>query len=601
MRKIRKGFGENSPTQCDKDRVYPVFITIEYSNNYNIRKIRVITYNKLQILFSKGGRYMSDEKSNSLSISFRVDSGIIEHNNRSVIAKNVDPARISDNITYTQVDIKEFYQQIFGEALAEYNAKQKRADKRISDYYEHIKKSKKEKPFYEIIVEFGDVHTCGKSSGNWETAKRMLDEYMKNFEERNPNLRVFNAVMHLDEATPHLHIDFVPVAHKTVRGLPLKNSMSGALREQGFSSSNRFQNEWVAWEQREQEEMTKILLAHNFKRDVKNDKHAYLTVDEYKKIEGKKQEIRKLNAQINELKKKNSTELTAEETALINNQNDFLRSEILKRDEKITSLSRKATTAFIPIEVYSEDKLQFVAEELKKRGIPFSEDLTTLHIPEYAKATAEEILSRYMPQKFGVRERLRLDIDRLVYLSSDFDHLVYKLLESGYNVKRGKYIAVKPSYSERFIRLKSLGNPYLPYVLEQRILDRNHFITAVQEKRKNSNPVASEFHTTVLGIITEVKQFRLMPKKKNTYTFDNDYNISLVAQQLRTLDDFGLSSREQIYEKAEELKADSSNEAKENLQRIRELIKVYEDIVEGNYIDNLIKAQKEEQKKSHKR
>ena len=104
---------------------------------------------------------MSSEKSNSLSISFRVNNGVIEHNNRSIIAKNVDASRISDNITYTQVEIKEFYHQIFGEALAEYNAKQKRADRQIPDYYEHIKKSGKGKLFYEEIMQFRDFHHCG--------------------------------------------------------------------------------------------------------------------------------------------------------------------------------------------------------------------------------------------------------------------------------------------------------------------------------------------------------------------------------------------------------------------------------------------------------
>ncbi len=548
---------------------------------------------------------MSNEKSNSLSISFRVDNGVIEHNNRSIIAKNVDASRISDNIIYRQTDIKEFYHQIFGEALAEYNAAQKRADKRIPDYYEHIKKSGKEKLFYEIVVEFGDVHSCGKSSGNWETAKKMLDEYMQEFEKRNPNLKVFNAVMHLDEATPHLHIDFVPVAHKAVRGLPLKNSMSGALREQGFSSSNRFQNEWVSWEQQEQEEMSRILSAHGFERDVKNDKHTYLPVDDYKKMAAQRQEIKKCNAQINELKKKNPAELSAEEMGLVNNQNDFLRSEIIKRDEKISSLSRKVNAAFIPIEVYSEDKLQFVADELKKRGIPFAEDITTLHVPDYAKQAAEAIIAKYQPQELSIRDRVRLDIDRLVYISSDFDNLIYKLLEQGYDVKRGKYIAVKPPFGERFIRLKSLGNPYKTYILEQRIMERNSFTNAVREKHKNANPTESVFHATIYNMTTAIKQFRLAPRKINpnyTYTFDNDVNIERITRQLATLKEFGLTSREQIYAKAEELKAENSDEAKAQLQCIRELIKVYEDIVDGNYIDNLIKSQSQNtiQKQSHK-
>lgn len=546
---------------------------------------------------------MSEANSKSLSISFRVDSGIIDHNNRSIIAKNVDASRISDNITYKQVELKEFYQQIFGAALAEYNAAQKRADKRIPDYYEHIKKSNKEKLFYEIIVEFGDVLSCGKSSGNWETAKQMLDEYMREFEKRNPNLKVFNAVMHLDEATPHLHIDFVPVAHKTVRGLPLKNSMSGALREQGFSSSNRFQNEWVSWEEREQQEMTRILLSHGFSRDVKNDKHAYLPVDDYKKFAAQRQEIRKCNAHINELKKKNPAELSAEEMGLVNNQNDFLRSEITKRDEKISSMSRKMNAAFVPIEIYSEDKLQFVKEELTKRGIQFAEDVTTLHVPEYAKQTAEAILGNYQPTKLSIRDRVRLDIDRLVYIASDFDNLIYKLLVCGYDVKHGKNFAVKPPYGDRFIRLKSLGNPYLTYMLDQRIIDNKNFTNTVQRKLKTADCVKSELCTTIIDITTAVKQFRLVPRKVNPnyiYTFENDMNIDRISRQLATLDEFGLTSREQIYAKADELKADNTAEGTAKLRRIKELIKVYEDIVDGNYIDNLIKSQNAVQKQSHK-
>ena len=76
---------------------------------------------------------MSEKSSNGLSVSFRVDSGYLDHNNRVITAHNVDVSRTNDNITYKQIEIKQFYQQIFGEALAEYNAKQKRADRQITD------------------------------------------------------------------------------------------------------------------------------------------------------------------------------------------------------------------------------------------------------------------------------------------------------------------------------------------------------------------------------------------------------------------------------------------------------------------------------------
>lgn len=118
---------------------------------------------------------MSEINSKGLSVSFRVDDGFLDHNNRTIIEKNVDISRTVDNVTYTQIELKQFYRQIFGEALAEYNSKQKRADRTIPDYYEHIKKSGKEKLFYEVVALFGDLHDCGVNSEHWETAKQMLD------------------------------------------------------------------------------------------------------------------------------------------------------------------------------------------------------------------------------------------------------------------------------------------------------------------------------------------------------------------------------------------------------------------------------------------
>ena len=144
----------------------------------------------------------------ALSISFRSDDGCIEHNNRDFFTDNVDKSRTPNNITYVKRDLRELYHELFDEALAEYNAKQSRPDRQIPDYYEHIRKGKKEKLFQEIIVMFGNSDNCGVGSENWETAVKLLDEYMREFEKRNPNLKVFNAVMHLDEAMVH-YLSFI--------------------------------------------------------------------------------------------------------------------------------------------------------------------------------------------------------------------------------------------------------------------------------------------------------------------------------------------------------------------------------------------------------
>lgn len=342
---------------------------------------------------------MSEKNPNGLSVSFRVDSGFLDHNNRVITAHNVDVSRTADNITYTKIDLRDFYQQVFGKAIMEYNLKQGRPDREIHDYYEQVKKSKKVKLFYEVVVQFGDLHGCGVGSENWEIAKTMLDEYIREFGKRNPKLKVFNAVMHLDESTPHLHIDFVPVAHKGQRGMPLKNSMSGALREQGFSSANRMENEWTAWSESERSVMEQILLKHGLRREDKNVHRPHLSVEDFKKAALEARNINEINAHITALKKKPERELTSEDAALLNNQNDFLRAEIMKRNETISDLSKRANAAFIPVIVYNPDKLQYIADGLARTKIPFVAESNTLYIPDYALETARAISRHYKPSE----------------------------------------------------------------------------------------------------------------------------------------------------------------------------------------------------------
>lgn len=178
-----------------------------------------------------------------LSISFTLGKASmpheanIEHNNREFIANNVNKSKISENVTYIKQDVQQAYQQLFGESLAEYNSKQTRRDRIIPDYFKHISKSKREEAFYEIIVQFGDSKTAPCRSHNGKITQVMLDEYMKSFQKRNPNLHVFNAVLHMDEASPHLHINFVPFYTQGRKNSLSKGvSMKAALNEQGFTA-----------------------------------------------------------------------------------------------------------------------------------------------------------------------------------------------------------------------------------------------------------------------------------------------------------------------------------------------------------------------------
>ena len=167
-------------------------------------------------------------------------------------------------MTYCNDDLKQVYHEIFDEALAAYNAKKKKTRDKITDYYEHIRQGKQEKLFHEAIFQIGNLEDCGCGSPGGERAAAALKEFAETFQERNPHLRVFNMVLHMDEATPHLHVDFIPVATEQSRGLSTRVSMKQALKQQGFVSLGRKQTEWNAWMEREKAALTEIAQAHEF-------------------------------------------------------------------------------------------------------------------------------------------------------------------------------------------------------------------------------------------------------------------------------------------------------------------------------------------------
>ena len=199
-----------------------------------------------------------------VTISGMTGRGSIRHNNRSFSAANIDRSRTGLNVTFCQEDLKQVYHQVFDEALAAYNAKKKKTRDKIPDYYEHIRQGKQEKLFHEVIFQIGNKDDCGCGSLAGDRAAAVLKEFAETFRERNPHLRVFNAVLHMDEATPHIHIDFVPVATEQTRGLQTRVSMKQALKQQGFTSLGRNMTEWRAWMEREKQTLAELAQAHEF-------------------------------------------------------------------------------------------------------------------------------------------------------------------------------------------------------------------------------------------------------------------------------------------------------------------------------------------------
>ena len=218
-----------------------------------------------------------------------VGKGSVNHNSRKFKAENVDGSRTHLNIDYCNENIKKVYHELFDEALKIYNDKQTRADRKIENYYEKIRNSKQEKPFHELILQIGDKDNMSAESENGELARQILDEYYRGFQERNPQLKVFSAHLHMDEATPHLHIDFVPFTTGSERGLDTRVSLKQALAAQGFKGGTRGDTEWNQWVSAEKSALAFVMERHGIEWEHKGTHAKHLSVLDYKKQEREKE------------------------------------------------------------------------------------------------------------------------------------------------------------------------------------------------------------------------------------------------------------------------------------------------------------------------
>ena len=190
------------------------------------------------------------------TISGMIGTGSLAHNRRDFIAENVDPDRVQLNICYRNENLKEVYKELFDEAVERYNVG-KRKDRQITNYYEKIRQGKQEKLFHEVIFQIGNREDMAVGTEAGDLAVNVLDEYVKDFQKRNPTLRVFSCYLHQDEATPHLHIDFIPyVTDWKGKGMDTRVSLKQALKSLGFQGGNKHDTELNQWINHEKEELT---------------------------------------------------------------------------------------------------------------------------------------------------------------------------------------------------------------------------------------------------------------------------------------------------------------------------------------------------------
>lgn len=313
------------------------------------------------------------------TISVMLGKGSVSHNSRKFKAANIDVERTSQNITYCNEPIKQVYHSLFDEALQRYNEKQKRADRRIDNYYEKIRTGKQEKLFYEVILQIGNKDDMAAGSEDGQLAAKVLDEYMKDFQARNPNMRVFSAHLHMDEATPHLHIDFVPFATGSKRGLDTRVSLKQALAEQGFVGGSRGDTEWSQWVRSEKEQLSQVMERHDIQWEQLGTHDEHLSVMNYKK----EQRIKEVKALEKSIAKIQNQQIDVQAVEQIDVKNVPLSSKVMLEKEDYQTLVTAAQKYVVQVKRENKlEKLLKAAEKtidgLKKKVSELSETIASL-------------------------------------------------------------------------------------------------------------------------------------------------------------------------------------------------------------------------------
>ena len=376
------------------------------------------------------------------TISFMNGEGSLGHNTRAFIAANVDADRTKDNITLVNEDLKKVYHKLFDDSLKKYNAKQKRKDRQIKNYYDKISRSKQEKLFYEVIVQIGNRDDTGVGSDMANIAVKALQDYVELFIRRNPQLYVFGAYIHMDEETPHVHIDFVPFSTGNKRGLETKNSLKGALASRGFESEGKGNTEWQQWSEAEKEDIALIMQKYGIGWKKLDTHNPHLSVLDYKKQE-RSREVKELEQELEdigvviELKEEREAQLNDE----IHKQQMCLKTE-RKEAEKtlaiVTSLKDRIMEEGVAQEKYNKalaadsQELEDIIADKKKQladvQVALNKALAVFENANEKLAQAEEELSEVKK----LRDDLIKQDDGDYYLKEE----VIRLRDENQNLKK---------------------------------------------------------------------------------------------------------------------------------------------------------------------
>lgn len=409
-----------------------------------------------------------------VSISIVKGKGSTSHNNRTFVTENVDRDKIKNNIIYKQETLEKAYEKCFGEAINDYNKNQKRSDRKIDGvkaYMEQIRTSGNgEKLFYENVVQIGNMQDCHVDSEQGQVAKSVLDDYMKNFQERNPNLYVFNAVLHLDEQTPHLHIDYIPLAKDYKKGLQTRNSLDRALNQQGVKGkANKYENRTIAWQGAEKDHIEKLMSIRGLERaEEKGLKAKHKSVEHYKAI------VSDINNQVAKL----PTQIEVEPT-LFKKQKLVVSKEDLEQLEQRAKLSvvheEAAKKLLDEVSVAQKSALKQIEYNKNMSSAEFSQAKEELDKAYQERKEAEELKAKYS-KLYDEQKDLNFKHEYVCNKSKNQRKLIDDL-ESENTALKAEIFALRDSFDKR---VSDIAEP-----LKKQIEDFRKALSDVYEKLGN--------------------------------------------------------------------------------------------------------------------
>ena len=471
------------------------------------------------------------------TISGMIGAGSLAHNRRDFVAENVDPDRVHLNICYQNENLKEVYKELFDDSVERYNVG-KRKDRQITNYYEKIRQGKQEKLFHEVIFQIGNREDMAVGTTEGDLAVKVLDEYVKNFQQRNPTLHVFSCYLHQDEATPHLHIDFVPyVTGWKGKGMDTRVSLKQALKSLGFQGGNKHDTELNQWINHEKELLAEIARQYGIEWEQKGTHEEHLDVYNFKKKERKK------------------------EVQALEREKEYLTAE----NEGLTAQIAEARA---DIQLLKDDKEQAVKdkEEAEKRAEKAEKDLCSLEerrerlqpvMDNVSKEIKEYGTVKTLLPEAGALERAATYRDKKI--KPLFTQMKNKIAAMAAQVKelaeevekwKHKYQKTKQAYSQIQRELDTVREEK-----EQLFDEKQQFVfesilfsafSLYENKNYSENKIAkahSDFarkieakNEEILSRTQELNSIKTLALKELNYTEINDDNLTEVLEKMAEIE-----------------------------------------------------------------